>query len=47
MFTCKGAFKADTMDELLQLVAQHLRERHAIQKPTATIMNYVAKKARM
>jgi hypothetical protein len=31
------------MDDLLRQVADHLRVRHAVKTPTATIMNYVAK----
>ena len=44
-FTCKGTFRADSMDDLLRQVADHLRERHAVKTPTATIMNYIAKMA--
>jgi hypothetical protein len=33
------------MDDLLRQVAEHLRVRHAVKTPTATIMNFVAKVA--
>lgn len=33
------------MDDLLRRVADHLREKHAVKTPTATIMNFVAKVA--
>ena len=44
-FTCKAVFRADSMDELLKVVADHARTKHEVRTPTATIMNYVAKMA--
>lgn len=44
-FPCKGHFKADSMDDLLRKVAEHLQDRHEVKAPTKTIMNYVAKMA--
>jgi hypothetical protein len=33
------------MDDLLRQVADHLRVKHAVKTPTATVMNYIAKVA--
>jgi predicted small metal-binding protein len=44
-FPCKAHLQADTMDELMRKVAEHLRTVHAVKTPTATILNYVAKMA--
>ncbi|MGH2689874.1 MAG: DUF1059 domain-containing protein [Actinomycetota bacterium] len=44
-FPCKAELKADTMDELMRKVADHLQTVHAVKTPTATILNYVAKMA--
>ena len=44
--SCKGVFRAETMDALLELVAEHARRDHNVKAPTATIMSYVAKMAK-
>lgn len=44
--SCKGVFRAETMDALLELVAEHTRRDHNVKASTATIMNYVAKLAK-
>jgi predicted small metal-binding protein len=44
--SCNRVFRAETMEELLRIVAEHARKQHAVKTPTATIMNYVARMAR-
>ncbi|MGH2688828.1 MAG: DUF1059 domain-containing protein [Actinomycetota bacterium] len=44
--SCRGVFRAETMEALLALVAEHARREHNVQAPTATIMGYVAKMAK-
>jgi predicted small metal-binding protein len=44
-FTCRAHFKAETMDDLLRRVAEHLRVRHDVKQPTQAFLNYYAKVA--
>jgi predicted small metal-binding protein len=44
--SCKGVFRAETMEALLEMVADHARREHKVRTPTATLMGYVAKMAK-
>ena len=44
-FTCRAHFSAETMEDLLRQVAEHLRVRHDVKQPTQTFLNYCAKVA--
>lgn len=40
---CKGHFSAESTEDLLKVVTEHLQTVHKIKMPTRTILSYVAK----
>jgi predicted small metal-binding protein len=38
---CGSQLTAPTMDDLTLLIAEHLKERHSVDKVTNTLMNYL------
>jgi predicted small metal-binding protein len=45
--TCKKHFVAQTWEELMGQVADHLRIVHRVKTPTQTLMTYIAKKVKV
>ncbi|HEX2179133.1 MAG TPA: DUF1059 domain-containing protein [Actinomycetota bacterium] len=45
--TCKKHFVAQTWEELMDQVADHLRIVHRVRTPTQTLMTYIAKKVKV
>lgn len=43
---CKGHFTASSKEELMRMIAAHLKKEHAVNTPTDTIMRYIAKMAK-
>lgn len=43
---CKGHFTAETTEDLLKQVSEHLQTVHQIKTPTQTIMKYFTKMAK-
>lgn len=44
--TCKSKFSADSMEELVRQVSDHLQSKHKVNRPTQTLLNFVAKVAK-
>lgn len=44
--SCKASIKADTEEELLQKVEEHLRTKHRVQHVTQTLQKYALEVAR-
>lgn len=45
--TCTKHFIAETFEELMEQVSEHLRIVHRVRTPTQTLMTYIAKKVRV
>jgi len=45
--TCRRHFVADSWDELMSQVAEHLSSVHMVRTPTQTLMTYIAKKVKV
>ncbi len=43
---CHGSFRAETEQELLEKVADHLRTKHGVQNVSKTLQNYILKKTK-
>lgn len=44
--TCRGHFVADSEEELLRKVGDHLKEKHKIQNVSKTLQNYALQVAK-
>ncbi len=42
---CHGSFRADTEQELVEKVADHMRRKHNIKQFSTTLRNFILKKA--
>ncbi|MFN2489506.1 MAG: DUF1059 domain-containing protein [Actinomycetota bacterium] len=43
--SCRGHIQADSEEALKEQVAAHLKDKHGIEVPTATVMDYLVKLA--
>ncbi|MGH3980687.1 MAG: DUF1059 domain-containing protein [Pseudonocardiaceae bacterium] len=43
---CDGHLTASNQDDLMRQVAQHVRDVHKVEKPTQTILSYLASTVR-
>lgn len=43
--SCKGHFSAESTEDLVKVVSEHLKTVHKIKMPSRTILSYVAKKS--
>ncbi len=43
---CHGSFRAETEQELVQKVADHMREKHNVQQVSQSLQNFILKTAR-
>jgi predicted small metal-binding protein len=45
--TCSKHFVAETHEELMEQVSEHLKAVHRVKTPTQTLMTYIAKKVKV
>lgn len=44
--TCRGHFKANSEEELLEKVAKHLKEKHKVEHVTKTLQRFAVRVAK-
>lgn len=45
--TCSKRFVAETHEELMEQVSEHLKAVHRVKTPTQTLMTYISKKVKV